>query len=373
MVGNPYRWRAAIPQLENRNATAGCLLALILFIPFLWKIYHINISVLAFFVLVYVTIIVPVVTGIMSRKYLIGQVRKICALILDESKWNYYMTQLTYIASWLHFIYVQFEGVHVFMKQVIFNMAAEKVLCPEERLSCFYVLLFYSFIAYLQRSLQARPWAHLLHETSAKDFIKLTTAFIVVRLGKGVILSFVLLTFTIQFNHLEPSFEFVCLTLGYFILTQYQNSVAVNKFLIESVCRLQLECLDGMEEYWVPMVIQGLSVGLSAAVSLGLIYYTNNYITLILLGYVNIFVPVFHSLSGAIKELRRQRALISKYPLATCNNPQIRGGYPCAICLDKMRILSARCTPCGHAFHRSCLRRCLQHFSQCPLCKTHIR
>lgn len=23
MVGNPYRWRAAIPQLEHRNATAG--------------------------------------------------------------------------------------------------------------------------------------------------------------------------------------------------------------------------------------------------------------------------------------------------------------------------------------------------------------
>lgn len=73
---------------------------------------------------------------------------------------------------------------------------------------------------------QARPWAHLLHETSAKDFIKLTTSFIVVRLGKGVILSFVLLTFTIHFNHLEPSFEFVCLTLSYFILTQYQSELS---------------------------------------------------------------------------------------------------------------------------------------------------
>lgn len=51
-------------------------------------------------------------------------------------------------------MYLQLEGVHVTTMQVVFNVEAEKVLCPEERLCCLYVLLFYSVLAYLQRALQ---------------------------------------------------------------------------------------------------------------------------------------------------------------------------------------------------------------------------
>lgn len=109
--------------------------------------------------------------------------------------------------------------------------------------------------------------------------------------------------------------------------------------------------------------------------------------------YANIFVPYSHSLQNAWQALSEQKAVISKYPLASWKNPQvcggwengsnslersvswknflfqIRGGYSCAICLDKMRLLSARCTPCGHVFHGSCLRKCLLYSNQCPLCK----
>jgi len=72
--------------------------------------------------------------------------------------------------------------------------------------------------------LQTRHWTQLLNENSAADFIKLTTAFIIVRLGKGMAMSMVLLTFTLQFNHLEPSYGYVALTLLYFILSQYKGT-----------------------------------------------------------------------------------------------------------------------------------------------------
>lgn len=76
------------------------------------------------------------------------------------------------------------------------------------------ILLFY---------LQARHWSQLLNENTTTNFIKLTTAFIIIRLGKGMAMSMVLLTFTLQFNHLEPTYGYVALTLLYFILTQYKG------------------------------------------------------------------------------------------------------------------------------------------------------
>jgi hypothetical protein len=84
--------------------------------------------------------------------------------------------------------------------------------------------------------LQTRHWSQLLNENAAADFIKLTTAFIIVRLGKGMAMSMVLLTFTLQFNHLEPSYGYVALTLLYFILSQYKGTYfyifTVNAWLV---------------------------------------------------------------------------------------------------------------------------------------------
>jgi hypothetical protein len=76
------------------------------------------------------------------------------------------------------------------------------------------LLLFY---------LQTRQWSQLLNEHTTADFIKLTTAFIIIRLGKGMAMSMVLLTLTLQFNHLEPTYGYVALTLLYFFLSQYKG------------------------------------------------------------------------------------------------------------------------------------------------------
>ena len=53
-----------------------------------------------------------------------------------------------------------------------------------------------------------------------REFLKLTTWFIAVRLGKGVVMAFVLIMFTAQFNHIQPDITYIALTFTYFLITQ---------------------------------------------------------------------------------------------------------------------------------------------------------
>ncbi|KAK6633915.1 hypothetical protein RUM44_004522 [Polyplax serrata] len=294
MVGNPKRWRAVIPQLESRNSTAGCLLALLLFLPILSKVCNVSMNVITLFAVIYVSIIVPIGTGFISRKDVIGKIR----------------------------------------------------------------------------SLKEKPWTRLYHEKKGTEFIKLTAAFVIVRLGKGVAISLAILTVSYQFTNFEPNFMFIFITFTYFCFTQYQNSDFIKRSLVDGLSKLELPVLDGLEENWVPVFIYSASVAMSMGLFVELMLHTDRYIITLFLGYFNILLPVKFLLQPAWSVLNSQKAIISKFSLATWSNPEIRGGYPCAICLDKMRFLMARTTPCGHVFHGSCLRKCLHHSKLCPLCKS---
>ncbi|KAG8222507.1 hypothetical protein J437_LFUL004543, partial [Ladona fulva] len=70
MAGNPQRYRAALQQMENRHATAGCLLGLLFVVPFAARIY--SLAPLLTGALVYVAVIVPLATGLMSTRTLVG-------------------------------------------------------------------------------------------------------------------------------------------------------------------------------------------------------------------------------------------------------------------------------------------------------------
>ena len=76
-------------------------------------------------------------------------------------------------------------------------------------------------------------------ESSTTDYLRLTSTFIAVRMGKSVVMAIVLLTFTFQvclasyfdsqayqicfkFNDAEPPFLFVLLCALYFLLTEPQ-------------------------------------------------------------------------------------------------------------------------------------------------------
>ena len=73
------------------------------------------------------------------------------------------------------------------------------------------ILIFFS---------QTRQWTQNLYAHDMREFLKLTTWFIAVRLGKGVVMAFVLIMFTAQFNHIQPDITYIALTFTYFLITQ---------------------------------------------------------------------------------------------------------------------------------------------------------
>ncbi|XP_069695631.1 E3 ubiquitin-protein ligase RNF139-like isoform X2 [Periplaneta americana] len=367
MVGNPYRYRAALQQLENRNATAGCLLALLFLIPLAARLY--SMVTLLSLAVIYVTVIVPVATGFYSAGSLFARMRSMAALMWDTEMLRYCVRRMWSFVLCLHGVYTHLDNIHTTTNQILFFLLAEKVLCPEQRMACLYCLLFYTVLAYLQRSLHTRHWSQLLNENSTADFLKLTTAFIIVRLGKGIAMSMVLLTFTLQFNHLEPTYGFVTLTFIYFLLSQYKGAAGEETYIVSSVRSLELHVLEGFEEYWIPLAIASSTVVLSAILVLEAIWQFNYLILCLIVGYANIYVCGLQVLDRYWSPFAVQRAVISLFPLATLRQMAERGDTTCPICLDDMRLFSARITPCSHIFHGQCLRKCIIQFGQCPLCK----
>ncbi|PNF27956.1 hypothetical protein B7P43_G16443 [Cryptotermes secundus] len=367
MVGNPHRYRAALQQLENRHATAGCLLALLFLIPLAARLY--SMVTLLLLVLVYVTLVVPMATGFYTAGSLFARIRNVAVVTWDtENIYHSARNALAFIVC-MHRLYMRLDSIHTTTNQVLFFLLAEKVLCPDQRLVCLYCLLFYTVLAYLQRSLHTRHWSQLLHENSTTDFIKLTTAFIIVRLGKGMAMSMVLLTFTLQFNHLEPTYSYVALTLVYFILSQYKGTAGEETFIVSAVRNLGFQVLEGFEEFWVPLVIYSSTVALSATLVLAAIWQLNYWILCIIVGYANVCACGLQVLDKYWSPLAAQRAVIAPFPLATLQQMTERGDTACPVCLDDMHLFAARITPCSHIFHGQCLRKCIIQFGQCPLCK----
>ncbi|XP_069695637.1 uncharacterized protein [Periplaneta americana] len=330
MVGNPYRYRAALQQLENRNATAGCLLALLFLIPLAARLY--SMVTLLSLAVIYVTVIVPVATGFYSAGSLFARMRSMAALMWDTEMLRYCVRRMWSFVLCLHGVYTHLDNIHTTTNQT-------------------------------------RHWSQLLNENSTADFLKLTTAFIIVRLGKGIAMSMVLLTFTLQFNHLEPTYGFVTLTFIYFLLSQYKGAAGEETYIVSSVRSLELHVLEGFEEYWIPLAIASSTVVLSAILVLEAIWQFNYLILCLIVGYANIYVCGLQVLDRYWSPFAVQRAVISLFPLATLRQMAERGDTTCPICLDDMRLFSARITPCSHIFHGQCLRKCIIQFGQCPLCK----
>nr|CAD7194800.1 unnamed protein product [Timema douglasi] len=145
MVGNPYRYRAALNQLQNRHATAvdawakvslskykillmmgdhrsipigcteGCLLAALFVIPFIARLY--SMAVLAPGVFIYVFLVVPLATGYISANTVIGRLRLICLAFLDTNVFLYYPKKILLCLLWLHRIYTNLDSIHTTTNQ----------------------------------------------------------------------------------------------------------------------------------------------------------------------------------------------------------------------------------------------------------------
>ncbi|XP_049791665.1 uncharacterized protein LOC126199017 isoform X1 [Schistocerca nitens] len=367
MVGNPHRYRAALHPLENRHATAGCMLAVLLMFPLAARSY--GLPVVTVISLLYVGIVVPVAAGFMSLSTIIHALRQVWEQVhewaLRGPAWWLRLAWLLSVSMHRLIVNRISTRLHITLNQILFFITMEKAMCPNQRCVSLYLLLFYSVLLYLHQSLKARHWVQLSSDTTTADLLRLTTAFIMARLAKGVALSLVLVTFTMHVGDLEPSFSFVLVTAMYFLLTEFPARLAVNHWLIEAMVNLDLTVLEGLEEYWLPVLFSGGAVILSALASI--LAGPKYRLLRVILVYHNVWAASDYALEECVMPLIQQYRMLQQFPLAS--HKQLADTPTCAVCLDDMRILATRVTPCGHLFHARCLRRCLLLSRLCPLCK----
>ncbi|GLG95202.1 Protein TRC8 homolog [Gryllus bimaculatus] len=325
MVGNPYRYRAALRQLDNRHATAGCLLAVLFLVPFAARVYHVNMTILLLAASLYAVVVVPLITGYIT-----------CGSIF---------------------------------RIVLYFLVSEKAFCPEQKCVSLYALLFCTMLAYLYQSLQTRRWSQIMFTTTTADFLRLTTTFIILRLGKGVAMSFVLITITLQFDDLEPCAPFIITTTLYFIITQFLKNPKDN-ILVTAVRYMDLYIFEGLEEYWIPLLMNSLAILLSIInIIIALNQDSGNIVLCMVVMYTNVIIAFQQLQEECIEPFKEQLKLLERFPLATKEQMAQRGDTTCPVCLDEMNFLTARITPCRHIFHGQCLRQCVLQYQQCPMCK----
>ncbi|XP_066993374.2 protein TRC8 homolog isoform X2 [Anabrus simplex] len=321
----------------------------------------------------YVLLVVPIAAGYFSLGSAIRSLRMAMMTSLDGLTLCSVMRHSWLLMVWFHEIYCGLRRTHTTVTQILFFLIAEKALCPDQRFISLYGLLFCTMLAYLYHSLQARHWTQLMFTTTTADFLRLTSAFIIIRLGKGVAMSFILISITLQFDHLEPSMSFIIVTVLYFVLTQFLKTAGKENIVVYFIQQLELNLFDGLEEYWIPLILNSITVLLTLG-NVVIAFYNNieNLPLCLIVSYSNVVVVAQQMFDEYLLPLRDQQLLMERYPFANKEQLAQFGDGVCAVCLDDMHLFTARITPCRHIFHGKCLRRCLQQYQQCPLCKQQL-
>ncbi|XP_045612252.2 uncharacterized protein [Procambarus clarkii] len=395
---NPGRWRAVVFQQEVRHGTAGCLLSLVLLAPLLVPEWGVG-RVLAG-VLLYSCLLVPAVTNYFSISRLLLRLAR--ALIHGWNKGGSALhtglaASLGYVVSWaahwmqntfrqflycllnalalpfiilycvlrlLHRVYLTFDGFRITSNQVVFFLLLQQLVTPLAHLTALYFLLFYTVLHYLHKALFTRRWSGALHATEVRDLIRLTAWYMVVRLGKGVAMSFVLVMFTLQFNHVEADLVYIVTTFLYFVVTQ--RKWTGNERIVMWIRTLEMEFLEEEEEFWVPMLLRGVPVAASVCVAAPLTVSCPGLVLVAV--YTNLLVPGLLLRAEYLAHEARDGVVTSKCRRATAE--EIAHNSTCPVCLEEVR--QGRVTPCRHLYHAACLRRCLALSPLCPLCKQTI-
>lgn len=128
---------------------------------------------------------------------------------------------------------------------------------------------------------------------------------------------------------------------------------------------MRLERLESLEALWAPVLQRGLTIALSALLSVPLLL-RGQYRFAVGALYLNGWVRWRELRQGALEALLEERAKLERYRHATPEEIAAHDDV-CAVCLMPLR--SARVTPCHHLFHADCLRRCLGSSDVCPMCK----
>ncbi|KAE8744528.1 hypothetical protein FOCC_FOCC008854 [Frankliniella occidentalis] len=242
-----------------------------------------------------------------------------------------------------HNAYLPLQRLHTTTSQVLFNLAAERLLCPDQPGSCLYTLLLCSILGYVHTSLKRREWTQLpAIGGGLGGLMGSVGSLVTARLAKAVVLAFGLLSLGERLDRLQPGVAFMLVSAVYFVLTQWPGRPGEQTAAVELVvsalslaprsCYLgALESLEGLEEYACALV------------------------------------PWQAGLRSCWPQLRAQLQLTARFPRPSAE--QLGAAGTCAVCLDALTAATARRTPCAHVFHSRCLRECAHRFGTCPLCK----
>lgn len=380
IYSQPIRYRSLFPHNEARKqAIAGLLLTVLFFIPFfnIW----VNDKILLIIGGIYAFLFVPLLVGLvkpnmieqrniitkMKRKFIIikthvtanvKQLIRLGCLILFCIKG---------ILVGLPYFYRQFITFQVLTNQIVFFLLAEKTLCPEENFISLYVLLFFTVLLYVKRGLMERPWARqMFTESNTTDYLRLTSTFIAVRMGKSVVMAIVLLTFTFQFNDAEPPFLFVLLCALYFLLTEPQ--IGAEDFLTNCTSRQQTDVFEQLEFLYIPLFIRLLC--LLGNLLLCICIASSQPLLILIACYTNLYIPLTRLSAEILTPLEKELKGLQQFRQPT-KEELINAGSVCPVCLDRM-LTTSRITPCGHIFHAHCLRQCMSRNNTCPCCRSDL-
>ncbi|XP_076064101.1 uncharacterized protein LOC143038585 isoform X2 [Oratosquilla oratoria] len=397
---NPGRWRAVVFKQDVRHGTAGGLLSLVLLAPLLTRFYPLPTVVLI--VVLYSCVVVPAATNYYSiTKVLVRLCRRLwhggaqAGSLVHSGVLAHFLGALHSFVSWfvrtlalvassltslvlgppyfvagvllpsLHRFYLSTDGFRITSNQVVLFFMAERLFVPEARMTSLYFLLFYTVLAYLQKALCTRRWSPRLSDADMGEVVRVASLYVVTRLGKGVAMTFVIITFTTQVDRGEPDLAYIGVTIVYFVVTQ--RKWTGDERIVTWVRALALPWMEEEEDFWVPVIAKSLCVAASIALAAPLVL--SQPILCAVAAYTNVLAPALLLHEHIEAHLRQNRGSLGNFVFAS--RQALLDNPTCPICLDAMRV--ARATPCGHLYHSACLRRCLTLSPLCPMCKRVLR
>ncbi|XP_029666229.1 uncharacterized protein LOC115237375 [Formica exsecta] len=274
-------------------------------------------------------------------------------------------------------LFLKMRNFSVMANQIVFLMLADKVLLPQQRLTCLYTLMFYNVIAYcvsyIKELIQKEDWSPYvtLTERSKIKHLAMSATKIVLEWTKAVTfvvtLTFMLLVFGLEqgLDHYKPSLIYSVITWIYYSATE---KVFVEMFPT-ILGFLQLEALENIENLYAPVILRCFTIVMSAIFSI-LLLPSASWRFLMVATYLNVYLRWKELMQNSGAVLRRERELLNRYRKATIEELE-RFDDVCAVCLCGM--MKARVTPCHHLFHADCLRQCLKTSDKCPMCKRELK
>ncbi|KAL0127502.1 hypothetical protein PUN28_003052 [Cardiocondyla obscurior] len=274
-------------------------------------------------------------------------------------------------------LFLKMRNLSVMANQIVFLILADKVLLPQQRLTCLYTLMFYNVIAYcvsyIKELIQKEDWSPYvtLTERSKIKHLAMSATKIVLEWTKAVTfvvtLTFMLLVFGLEqgLDHYKPSLLYTVITWIYYSATE---KVFVEMFPT-ILGFLQLEALENIENLYAPVILRCFTIAMSAIFSI-LLLTSASWRFLIIVTYLNVYLRWKELIENSGAVLQREREVLNRYRKATLEEIE-RFDDVCAVCLCVMT--KARVTPCHHLFHADCLRQCLKTSDKCPMCKRELK